>query len=313
MPIKLKCSCGQVLSVPDNLAGKSGKCPKCQKAIQIPNPAAVKTASPASAATSGSAPAAKPTSPAKASPAKAAAAPAAKAKPAAPVQVAAAQPANKFDSLLDEVGLTKKTGPTCPKCGVAIRPGAVLCTGCGLNFETGESASGFEAVSATLEFKNEFLQEAAHNMSRDVVMEERREKSGLPWWMLMSYLLGAVTLCAAGVVIVDGRFNEPAEAGTFLGNIQRLPVFVVLGVTAMLTGFFIFAFANLSILVFGFKQSIGKGFLCFLPFVTLILGIMHWADNRQAVMAIVTSIVTVGAGVAMVIYGGGFGTIQAIM
>lgn len=309
MPIKLKCSCGQVLSVPDNLAGKSGKCPKCQKAIQIPNPAAAKTSAPAAAtaAKAGSAPA-------KAAPAAASKVPAAKPKPAAPVQAASALPMNRFDSLLDDAGLTKKTGPVCPKCGMGIRPGTVLCTGCGLNFETGEMASGFETTSTSMEFKNEFLQEAAHNMTRDVVMDERRDKSGLPWWMIMSYLLGAITLCAAGVVIVDGRFNDPAPPGTFLGNIQRLPVFVVLGITAMITGQFIHAFAHLSIVVYGFKQGLGPGFGClFVPLFSYIYGIMHWADNRQAVMAIVTSIVTVSVGIACIIYGGGFNTIQAIM
>ena len=313
MPIKLKCSCGQVLSVPDNLAGKSGKCPKCQKAIQIPNPTAAKATS-----TSATAP---PTSAtAKASPAKATAvpassgkAPAAKPKPAA-VQVAVEQPVNKLDSLLDDAGLKKKTGPICPKCGAGIRPGTVLCTGCGLNFESGETAVGFEAIAASLEFRNEFLQEAANNMSRDGVMDERREKSGIPWWMIMSYLIGAMTLCAAGIVIVDGRFNEPAEAGTFLGNVQRLPVFVALGITAMITGSSIHAFAHLSIVVFGFKQSIGKGFLCLLiPFFSYIYGIIHWVDNKQAITAIIVSAVTVCAGIGMIIYGGGFGTIQAIM
>jgi hypothetical protein len=308
MPIKLKCSCGQVLSVPDNLAGKSGKCPKCQKSIQIPNPAAKATAAPVTA------PVGKP-SPAKAaaSPTSAGKAPATKAKPTAPVQVAAALPSGKLDSLLDEAGLTKKTGPTCPKCGAAIRPGTVLCTGCGLNFESGETATGFEAAIASMEFKNEFLQEAAFNMSRDVVMDERREKAGIPWWMIMSYLIGAITLCASGVVIVDGRFNEPAAAGTFLGNVQRLPVFVVLGVTAMITGSCISTFAHLSIVVFGFKQSLGKGFLCLLvPFFSFIYGIIHWADNRQAITAIIVAMVTVSAGVAMMIYGG-IDKLQAIM
>jgi hypothetical protein len=309
MPIKLKCSCGQALSVPDNLAGKSGKCPKCQKSIQIPNPAAAKTSG---------APTSAPV--AKASPAKAAStptstgkAPVAKAKPTAPVQVAAAQPMNKFESLLDDAGFTKKTGPVCPKCGAAIRPGTVLCTGCGLNFESGETATGFEAAIEAMEFKNEFLQEAAFNMSRDVVMDERREKAGIPWWMIMSYLIGAITLCAAGVVIVDGRFNEPAAAGTFLGNIQRLPVFVVLGITAVITGSCISSFAHLSIVVFGFKQSIGKGFLCLMvPFFSFIYGIIHWADNRQAITAIIVAMVTVSAGVAMMIYGG-IDKLQAIM
>lgn len=319
MPIKLKCSCGQVLSVPDNLAGKSGKCPKCQKSIQIPNPAAAKTAAPAAVPASKAGPGK--TGPGKSAPtpapsakAPSAKAPAAKAKPPTPaIQVAAAQPINKFDSLLDDAGLTKKTGPICPKCGANIRPGTVLCTGCGLNFETGEVATGFEAAAASMEFRNEFLQEAAYNMSRDNVMDERREKSGIPWWMIMSYLIGAITLCAAGVVIVDGRFNEPAAQGTFLGNIQRLPVFVVLGVTALITGSSIGSFAQLSIVVFGFKQSIGKGFLCLLiPLFAIIYGIMHWADNKQAITATIVSIVTSCAGIAMIIYGG-FNALREIL
>ena len=84
--------------------------------------------------------------------------------------------------------------------------------------------------------------------------------------------------------------------------------------TALLTGQFIHAFAHLSIVVFGFKQGIGPGFGCLLvPFFSYIYGIMHWADNKQAITAIITAIVTISAGIAMVIYGGGFGTIQAIM
>ena len=317
MPIKLKCSCGQVLSVPDNLAGKSGKCPKCQKAIQIPN-AAPAGATPAAATPAG----------AKAGPAKAAAPAAGAAKPAAAkptaqgatatkpkpaVQVATTQPTNKFDSLLDEVGLTKKTGPVCPKCSAPIRPGSVLCTACGLNFESGEQAVGFEAAAASLEFKNEFLQEAASNMVRDVKMDERREKAGLPWWMLMSYLIGAMILCGAGVVIVDGKFGTPAAANTPIGKIQRLPVLVVLGTTAMITGQCIHLFAHLSVVVFGFKRGVGPGFGClFVPFFSYVYAIMNWADNRQAITAIIMSIVTVSAGIGLIIAGGGFGTLQTL-
>ena len=315
MPIKLKCSCGQVLSVPDNLAGKSGKCPKCQKSIQIPNPAAKATPTAATPAAGAKTAATKP-APATAKPtAQPAAQPAAKTKvAAAAVPVVAAQTGNKFDSLLDEVGLTKKTGPVCPKCSAPIRPGSVLCTACGLNFESGEQATSFEAAAQTIEFRNEFLQEAASNMVRDTKMDERRDKAGLPWWMLMSYLIGAVILCAAGVVIVDGRFNEPAAAGTFLGNIQRLPVFVVLGFTAFVTGQCIHLFAHLSIVIFGFKQGVGPGFGCLLvPMFSYIYAFMHWADNRQAIVAIGISILTISAGIGLIIAGGGFGTLQAIM
>jgi hypothetical protein len=326
MPIKLTCSCGQTLNVPENLAGKTGKCPKCQKPIQIPNPAASKTAAPAAAKPVAGTPAQ--TKPAAGKPAagkpaagKPAAGKPAAGKPAAgPVSargtapVAVAPQPHKMESLFEEAGLKRKTGPVCPKCGADIRPGTVMCVGCGLNFETGEQAAGFNFVAQGPEFRNEVLQEAASNMTRDVLMDQRRDKSGIPWWMIMSYLIGAITLCAAGVVIVDGQFSEPSPAGTPLGELQRVPVFVVLGMTLVITGQCIHAFAHLSIVVFGFMKSWGAGLGClFVPFFSYVYGIMNWADNKSAVMAVVTSMITVGIGIGLVVAGGGFGTLQAFM
>jgi uncharacterized Zn finger protein (UPF0148 family) len=306
MPIKVKCECGQVLNVPEDKAGKSGKCPKCQKILQIPAAASAATVP------------AKPNAVAKAtpSPAKSPAPTAPKAAVTKPVAAAAAiaPVANKMDSLFEEAGLTKKTGPVCPKCGTAVRPGNVMCTNCGLNFESGETTLGFKAAIEQQEFQNEFLQEAATNMVRDVQMDQRREKAGLPWWMLMSYLIGAIFLALAGVVIVDGKFGTPSAEGTFIGKIQRLPIFVTLGVTAMVTGTCIHSFAHLSIVVFGFTKSWGKGFGCLLvPFFSHVLAFMNWADNRQALAAIGMSIVTIGLGIFLIISGGGFDTLRAVM
>ena len=38
MPIRIACSCGKRLNAPDNLAGKTGKCPACGGRIAIPGP-----------------------------------------------------------------------------------------------------------------------------------------------------------------------------------------------------------------------------------------------------------------------------------
>ncbi|MDQ7780835.1 MAG: hypothetical protein RDV41_14155, partial [Planctomycetota bacterium] len=38
MAITVSCACGKVMSVPDSLAGKKGKCPGCQAVITIPVP-----------------------------------------------------------------------------------------------------------------------------------------------------------------------------------------------------------------------------------------------------------------------------------
>jgi len=40
MPIKIKCACGKKLRIPDELAGKTGKCPACGRVIDVPGPAA---------------------------------------------------------------------------------------------------------------------------------------------------------------------------------------------------------------------------------------------------------------------------------
>ena len=285
MAIKFKCTCGHVLSVPDNFAGKSGKCPKCQKALKVPQPSAGKTQ--------------------------------AAAKPAAGGGPVAARPATggKLDSLFDDVGLVQKAGPICSSCGADIKPGTVVCTSCGFNLETGQRLAGFEAERVGPEFDNLYLQEAADNMKRDTIMESRRDKAALPWWVLMSFLIGAMTLCAAGVIIIDGRFGEPAPTTTFIGRLQALPVSIVLGVTAGITGLAITVFAHLSICLFAFGKNAWHGVACFfLPLIfSVVYGIMNWTDNKAPVKAIMTAIVFIGIAVGLIVQGGGFGYLTKLI
>lgn len=291
MPIKFKCSCGQVLSVPSKLAGKTGKCPKCQKSLKIPA-AKQETAGQRAVQKQGANPAKR--------------APAAKSA-AAPVGAAA----GGLESLFDEVGLVEQRGPTCSACSAPIKPGAKVCTSCGLNFETGEKLRGFEARSQGKEFDNLYLQEAAENMKRDLQMEVVRDKSTMPWWVIMSFLIGAMTLCAAGVVIVDGMIGEPAAENTLVGKVQRWPVFTTLGLTAAITGLAITIFAHLDITAFGFRKSWKQGLAClFLPLLySFIYGILHWGENKAPVKAIMMAVVFISLGVFLIVQGGGFGLV----
>lgn len=274
MPIKVKCSCGQVLSVSSKLAGKTGKCPKCGKPIKIPTPK--KQAAPAKPAAS----------------------------PAAPNPAVA----GAFDSILEDAGLTQKSGPTCPSCMADIKPGTVICTTCGFNLESGETMTGYDAKASGPEFDNMYLQEAADNMVRDKMMDHRRDQAQMPWWVIMSFFIGAVTLCAAGVIIVDGKLATPADENTFIGKLQRWPVFTTIGMTAIITGTAIISFAHMSVTGFGFKKSWGQGFACvFGPLIySIAYGIMNWADCKAAIKAITIGSVFVGVGVFLVIQGGGF-------
>lgn len=294
MPIKLKCNCGQLLNVPDTAAGKAVKCPKCQSAVRVPSATA------ATVPTSAASPAAK-TAQAKPAQAKPAQAP----KPTAPAaQVAAPRPV--MDDLFDEIGLTKKTGPVCPKCGGSIQRTAALCTHCGFNLQTGEQAIGFEARIEREEFKNPFLQEAAANMHADVLSEERHAKSGTPWWMLVSFLLGACFIGVAGIVIVDGTMNEPADAGTFLGKLQREKFGVVAGVTFAAVGSMISFFAHLSIVIFAFNKQVSTGFMAlFIPFYDIYFGIKTWADNKSGIYGLIIGSVLSGLGFWLNMFAGG--------
>lgn len=275
MAIKFNCSCGKSMSVPDKLAGKKGKCPSCQKPIKVPIPKVAKTSS-----------------------------------------TAGSETAAVLDSLFDDAGLVKKSGPVCPSCAAPIKQsGAIVCVSCGMNFETGERAKGFDAKAAGgPEFTNMHLQEASDNMKRDLMMDSRRDKSSMPWWVIMSYLIGAITLCGAGVVIVDGIVGTPADPNSFLGKVQALPVFCTLGATALITGAAITIFAHLSICAFAFGRSMGQGFACFLlPLLySIIYGIMNWTDNKAPVKAIISALIFISLGVFLIIQGGGFGKIQAV-
>lgn len=309
MPIKLKCKCGQVLTVSDASAGKTGKCPKCQAAIRIPADTGTGASSTSTSSAPTSSPTQKPTAGKPAAPKPGQASKPAAGKPA-PVKAAAARPVAsgpaQMDALFDEIGLKKKTGPTCPKCRGAISPNAALCTHCGFHLETGEQAIGYELASEKEEFNNPFLQEAANNMQSEIVSDERHAKAGTPWWMLASFLLGALCIAAAGVIIVDATMNEPEPVGTLMGNLQRQKFGVVAGVTFAAVGTLISFFAHLSIVVFAFYQSIGKGFAALLvPLFAFVYGCMTWADNKSGIIGLIVGAVLAGAGTALTISNGG--------
>lgn len=274
MPIKFKCnSCQHVLTVPDNLAGKTGKCPKCQNALKVPVPKAAAAAAPA-------APAFDP----------------------------------RMHSLLEEVGVVHKTGPICPSCQADIQQGVVVCINCGMNLQTGQKVLGYDAKVERPEFDNDHLNQAVTNMRRDEMIQVRRDRAAMPWWVTAAFLIGAIVLCGAGVILVDGNFGTPSPENTTMGKLQRLPVFVVLGATVGITGTALALFAHLSITIYGFQQKLSKGFLClFIPLIySLPYGFMNWTNNKAPVKGFVMAMIFVGIGVGLIMLGGGFGKFNGI-
>ena len=124
MPIKVQCACGKAFAAKDELAGKTVKCPGCQKPLKIPGGAPAAGKAPAKVA------AAKPAAAVAAAGRKP---PAAKAPPA-PTTVPATS-----DSLFDEIGLQAAAANTrpCPGCTEPLPIEAVVCIKCGYNTALG--------------------------------------------------------------------------------------------------------------------------------------------------------------------------------
>src|SRR4029079_4843735 len=175
-PIKVQCTCGKAFAAKDELAGKTVKCPGCQKPLKIPGGA------PAAAKASGKLAAA-----AKSAAGKHAAVgagsgetPAVKA-PAAP----AAAPATT-DSLFDEIGLQAAAANTrpCPGCTEPMPIDAVVCIKCGYNSNLGRrmqtmkvgGEGGGAGHGAIVE---DLMSRAADTIDGDAEEEIKKTKSGM--------------------------------------------------------------------------------------------------------------------------------------
>lgn len=278
MPIAVQCSCGQRMNVPDNLAGKQGKCPKCQQLLRIP--------------TSGSA-------------ATAAASQASAAGPRAPAAPKAAAPDPGLASLLEEAGVGKKSGPTCPRCEAPIARGAVLCTKCGLNFSTGEQLQQYEATSAG-GFGNMYLDEAVSNMKRDDKMEELHEKAGIPWYVMAMLLLMVLIGGAGAVIVVDSQLMGAQPPDTFIGWVQQFNLGVLLGAVVGISACLLNFTAVIVVLIHAFSQSIAKGLMVmFVPFYIFIYQILNWEELKGSFFSLILASILggvagglIGAGMA---------------
>lgn len=258
MPIRVQCRCGQTLSVPDAMAGKSGKCPKCAEIIRIP-----------AASSSGST-----------KPAGATKAPVQPVKPTKSPNPTASQPKSPpvggaLDQLFADAGLGKKAGPECPSCKAPIDPTATLCVRCGFHLASGQKIRGVEIFEpdAPDAAVNRQLKEAKQSLKKEYDADEAAKFTGSPWWVALAVVLGVMTIIAFGVTLVegwsrnaDGDLVQAAET-TLKGKVQRLPVpnaFMVIG--AMVSSMVV-VMAWIATTAAAFKDKVSQGILCFaIPF-----------------------------------------------
>jgi hypothetical protein len=198
MPIKVQCACGKAFAAKDELAGKTVKCPGCQKPLKIPGGQAAAAKEPAKAAAKTAS--AKPGAPKPPATKPTAGKSASASKPTAAPSSAAANA-----DLFDEIGLQAAAAGTrpCPGCTEPLDLKAVVCIKCGFNTLLGrrmqtvkvggedEGPVGHGAVA------HDLLGKAAKVIEEDQAEEVKKTKEGMPWWVYLIALLFLIGVATA--------------------------------------------------------------------------------------------------------------------
>jgi hypothetical protein len=276
MPVRVACPCGQTLNVPDQLAGKVVKCPKCQKGVSVPGGAKAAAAKPA------------------VPPATTKAAPTSKA-PAAAIGSGAN---DALAGLFDQAGLKKREGTFCPSCDKVLPPRTAICVNCGFSLEQGARIEGFQIEAK--EFGNVRLVEAAEMMKREAETEKRMLTAGMPWWMMLGLLCGILVMMAGLGIKMDASTSGQESNIPLFRKIQAagyLPVFAAsFGFACIL----ISNFAQLAILVTAFKESAKQGLLClFAPFYIVYYMFSRIQTKRLLSTVIILWVTAILAAIAL--------------
>ncbi len=258
MPVRIKCPCGKLLNVKDELRGKQIKCPGCGKVLRVP-------------------------------------------AAAAKVAAKTGKPSEENDSLDDlfmEEGFNRQVAAVCPSCRAEMAAGAVLCTKCGFNKQTGQKLAGHKTPGVDIGMGTLALQKAENDMRADKEVQERMlKRSGMPWWMLglvLFVIVSAVGVSAAAVnaaMEVEGEGEGGRRIDT-VGWIMTLSgtAFSMVGVGAALV-----------IIVAAFKESLVEGLLyLFVPFYAVYFWFKHF---KQVWRPLLLMIVAGGIGGGLIVAG----------
>lgn len=238
MPIRINCPCGKSLNVRDDLAGKVVKCPGCGKPIKVTAGGGSSSAATQAAGVA-----------------------------------AAAEERRRMHDLFDEEGFSEQVAAVCPACRAEMGAGAVLCTKCGYNIQTGERLVSHKTAGVDIDHGTLALQKAKQDMaSADQMQKDMFNKAGMPWWALalVLFMMGSGLIIAVLVVNASRRVDE---------NFTLNPL--ALFFTLAGTGFYLVGVgASLLIIVHAFKQDTIKGVLClFVPFYMLYHVIKNWSET----------------------------------
>ena len=162
-----------------------------------------------------------------------------------PVKVPQPVSDDGLDDLFAEEGYTETVEAACPECGQSMKGGAVLCTKCGFNKQSGEYVRGHQVAGVDVDMGTVALQKAEASMARDErLQKEMLSKSGMPPWALAMVL--TLIAGATGIAVIAVNTSKAVEGGEFNGMAAFLLLAgVVFGLLAL------GAFARLVMFAFG--------------------------------------------------------------
>jgi hypothetical protein len=263
MPIRVSCSCGKPLQVPDAAAGKAVKCPACSATVRIPAAGApAKSAAPRPQQTPA---------------------------PQRPVQ----QPVDKgLGDLFDEEGFSTTAAQVCPACRKEMKPGAVLCTSCGFHTTQGVRFEGHKTPGVDIDQGTMALNKAAADLEHaKKIQSDMIDNAGMPPWLLALVLTVLTGLAVIGVLAIN--FSRAAELSKTQNTFQFLPTFLFFsGVCFNLAAIMM----QLRIMIHAFKADIVKGLMVmFVPLYILVYVIKNWrALGKSLIIMIVTGSIAGG-------------------
>ena len=178
----------------------------------------------------------------------------------APAGAAASTQAGRMSELFEEEGFNETVEAVCPSCGTGMKGGAVLCTKCGYNKETGARLTGHKTAGVDIDHGTMALMKAEEDMKRSQkVQDDLVGNVGMPWWMLALILFLIVSSVAIAVLAINSA-RRVDGAGTF----NPIATFFILAGSA--TGV-IAAGGYFMVLLTAFKKEMKQGWLSlFVPF-----------------------------------------------
>jgi len=269
MPIRAACQCGKAFAAPDNLAGKTVKCPGCGQPLRIPAPA-----------------------------------PAARQAPVTPPAPAF----GGIGDLLDEAGFTQHAGPRCPQCDSPIAPQAVVCVKCGFNRQTGAKTESTvrtgpkevghgEAAAALLE-------RAAQEVAAAPVLTDDKDMGGVAsvWtWVFVLFLPLLFVSGFAVAILWGGTLSFPAFI--IYAAVMSDSYWYIIPALVIVGGILLTAFGWLNVTTSALERSLLHGILSMFLVGSYCYywGMLNWQWARSAMQTYLSGIWVLQFGVMMFI------------